>query len=70
MSGQRRVEPQRDETVAADRLIDELGERALGDDLAVIDDHRARAARFGLLEMMRGQQQRHALAAASSASMS
>ena len=47
--------------MAADGLIDELGERALGDGATAIDDHRARAARFRLLEMVRGQQQRRSL---------
>ena len=66
---ERRVEAQRDEPIAADGLVDELRQRAGGDHLAVIDDHRARAARFRFLEMMRREQQRHA-GRASSASMS
>ena len=44
----------------ADGAIDELGQRPGRDDLAVIDDDRARAARLGFLEMVRRQQQRHA----------
>ena len=60
----RRVDPQRDDAMAADRLIDQLRQRPGGDHPAVIDDHRARAARLGFFEMMRRQQQRHAVARA------
>ena len=58
---QRRVDAKRHEPVPADGLIDELRQRSRGDDLAVIDDDRARASRFGFLEMMRREQQRHAV---------
>ena len=63
------VEPKRDQPVASDRLLDQLRQCSRRNDLAVIDDHGARASRFRFFEVMRGQQQRHA-AVASSASMS
>ena len=44
--------------VPADRALDEGGEGALGDDLAVIHDDDAIAARLGFFQLVRRQEQR------------
>ena len=54
---ERRVEAQRNDAEASDRLIDQFGRSPGRDDSPVIDDDRARAPRLGLLEMVGREQQ-------------